>query len=392
MSSDINQIELPDSVTHINDDGIDYYIIGTAHVSQVSVDDVKNVIEIIQPDTVVVELCEARHEAINNPNKWESMNIFEVIKSGKGMFLMANLLLTSFQKKIGNKFGVKPGSEMIEAIKLAKQNGIELVLGDRNIQTTLKRTWAGFSFWQKLQISSSMLSSAFIGVDIKEDELENLKQKDVLTDVLNDLGKSYPVIRERLIHERDLFLMNSIAHCEGQKIVAVVGAGHVPGIKEHWKEEVDIEEISKIPPPSQTGKIIKWSIPALIIALFIYGFYKEELGWELIQIWVYVNGTLSALGALIALAHPITIITAFIAAPITSLNPLIGAGYVTGLLEAYLRKPKVSDFHGLQDDILSIKGVYKNRISRILLVFILSSLGSALGTWIAALGILKTIN
>jgi pheromone shutdown-related protein TraB len=244
-----------------------------------------------------------------------------------------------------------------------------------------------------MTISSSILSSAFMGVDVEEKELEELKNKDVLTEVLDELGKTYPVIRERLIHERDLYLMHNIAHCEGDKIVAVVGAGHVPGIQKHWKEDVDLEEISKIPPPSKKGKIILWAIPFIIIAMFIYGFNNEDTGWELIKMWVLVNGSLAALGSLLALAHPLTILVSVIAAPITSLIPVIGVGYVTGLLEAYLRKPQVSDFYSLQDDILSLKGVYKNRVSRILLVFGLSTLGSALGTLLGgSLGAVKTFS
>lgn len=387
-----NEVSLPETVTVLKNGEKTCYVIGTAHVSQKSVEDVENVINTIEPDSVVVELCASRHETLNNPDRWNNMNVFEVIKSGKSMFLLANLILSSFQKKVGEKMGVKPGSEMVKAIECAKEKKAELILGDRDVQTTLKRTWAGFKTFEKMKISFQMMSSVFVGVDVKEDELERMKEKDMLHEMLEDLGKSYPVVKERLIHERDLFLMHSIYNSPGDKVVAVVGAGHVPGIEQHWGDSVNLQEITEIPKPGSTGKIIKWAIPILIIIAFIYGFYSKDVGWDLVKIWVLVNGVLSALGALCALAHPITIATAFVAAPLTSLNPLVAAGWVSGLMEAFIRKPTVSDCHDLQNDISSLKGFYKNRITRVLLVVALSNFGSMLGTWIAAAGIVKILN
>ncbi|MBF0198281.1 MAG: TraB/GumN family protein [Planctomycetes bacterium] len=369
-----------------------FYILGTAHVSAKSVEEVDELIEKLKPQTVVIELCQARHDSINNEERWQNTNIFKVVKEGKGMLLLANLMLSSFQKRIGDKLGVKPGAEMVSAMTKAKEIDAEVVLGDRDVQITLKRTWGGLSFWEKSKLMSSLLFSSFAEADeLDEEELEKIKKQDVLTEMLEELGKSYPAISERLIHERDLYLMHSIYHSQGEKVVAVVGAGHVPGIRKHWGEEVDLAAITELPKGGYWGKFFKWGFPLLVVLLFVWSFYSSDIGLEAIWAWFIVNGSLSALGALVALGHPLTIISAFFAAPITSLNPMIGAGMVTGLVEAIMRKPKVKDCHDLQLDTSSLKGFYRNRITRVLLVVALSNVGSMLGTWLGTAWIIKLL-
>jgi pheromone shutdown-related protein TraB len=383
--------ELPSTVTKLIKDECEYYVIGTAHVSEKSVEDVQQTIDIVQPDTVVVELCAARFESITQKDRWKKMDIFKVIKEGKGMLLVSSLLLSSFQKKMGEKLGVQPGAEMIEASNIAKEEGRELVLGDRDVQVTLKRVWRGLGFFEKIKMGSNLMASLFVTEEVDEEQLEKMKEVDVLSDMLEDVGKSFPAIKERLIDERDLWLMDSIYHSPGQKVVAVVGAGHVPGIIEHWGETIDKQELGTVPTPSFFAKAWPWLIPLFIIASIAVGFFRYDKGWELIWIWILANGIPCAIGSLIALGHPVTVVASFFAAPFTSLSPLIGAGMVAGLVEAYMRKPTVEDCESLSSDTIDLKGWYHNRITRTLLVMTLSTLGSAFGTYYGAFAIFTSL-
>lgn len=382
---------LPSTVTKLTKDDCEYYVIGTAHVSDKSVEDVKQTIGIVQPDTVVVELCEARFESITQKDRWKKMDIFKVIKEGKGMLLVSSLLLSSFQKKMGEKLGVQPGAEMIEASNIAKEEHRELVLGDRDVQVTLKRVWRGLGFFEKMKMASNLVASLFVTEEVDEEQLEKMKEADILSDMLEDVGKSFPAIKERLIHERDLWLMDSIYHSPGKKVVAVVGAGHVPGIIQHWGNEVDKQELGSVPEPGFFAKAWPWLIPLFIIVSIAVGFFRYDKGWELIWIWILANGIPCALGTLIALGHPVTIVASFFAAPFTSLSPLIGAGMVAGLVEAYMKKPTVEDCETLSNDTIHFKGWYHNRITRTLLVMTLSTLGSAFGTYYGAYAIITAL-
>jgi pheromone shutdown-related protein TraB len=386
-------LELPPSVTCLQkEDGETAYIIGTAHISAKSIEDVENVIAAVKPEAVVVELCQARYDSLSDPNRWKKMDVSKVVRQGKGMLLLVNLLLSSYQRKMGEEMGVKPGAEMMKAVELARETGAQLELGDRDVQVTLGRTWGGLGFWQRLKLMGSFFDSAF-GVEekLEEEELERLKEGDVLNEMLEDMGKSFPTIRERLISERDLWLMDSVYRCPGQNVVAVVGAGHVPGMKEHWGKEIDRAALCEKPKPGMGWTIFKWGFPLLIIVSLIWAFVNHDSGWEAVQVWFMANGLLSALGALIALGHPLSILAAFVAAPITSLVPTVGAGMVTGLVEAMVRKPKVEDCETLADDSGSLKGWYGNRITRVLLVVTLSTLGSAIGTYLGAYGVFNIL-
>lgn len=388
---EVNTEDLPSTVTKLTKDDCEYYVIGTAHVSDKSVEDVKNTIAMVQPDTIVVELCEARFESITQKDRWKKMDVFKVIKEGKGMLLVSSLLLSSFQKKMGEKLGVQPGAEMIEASNIAKAEDRELVLGDRDVQVTLKRVWRGLGFFEKMKMGSNLMASLFVTEEVDEEQLEKMKEADILTDMLEDVGKSFPAIKERLIHERDLWLMDSIYHSPGKKVVAVVGAGHVPGIVKHWGHDIDKHELGTVPSPGFFSKALPWLIPIFIIASIAVGFFRYDKGWELIWIWILANGIPCALGTLIALGHPVTIVASFFAAPFTSLSPLIGAGMVAGLVEAYMRKPTVEDCETLSNDTINLKGWYHNRITKTLLVMTLSTLGSAIGTYYGAFAIITSL-
>jgi pheromone shutdown-related protein TraB len=360
-------------------------LVGTAHVSKESAQLVSDIIETEKPDTVCVELCDARYQSIRQKDKWMDTDIIKVIKEKKSFLLLSNLLLASFQKRIANKFDIVPGAEMIKAIDAGEAIGANIHLADRNIRITLAKTWRAMGLWDKIKLLFQLvLSMGEIG-DISEEDIEKMKQEDVLETLLADVGKSLPVLKDILIDERDQFLTHKIRTAPGKKIVAVVGAGHVPGIKKYWNTEVDVERLNQVPPKGKLSDILKWIIPLGILILFVWGFYHggAHAGTNMITWWVMANGILAGLGALIALAHPLTILSSILAAPLTSLNPMIAAGWVSGLVEAFSRKPKVRDFENLPNDILSIKGFWKNKITRILLVVVFTNLGSSIGTFVA---------
>ncbi len=374
-----------DNIHTLNFDGKDITIIGTAHVSRESVQQVQSIIETEKPDCVCVELCESRFQSIQRRDQWQNMDIIKVIKEKKAFLLLSNLMLASFQKRIASKLDVKPGQEMIQAITSGKAVDAKIHLADRDIRVTLSRTWKSMGLWSKLKLVFQLLLSLGEADEITEEDIEKMKEQDMLESILSEVGESMPQLKQSLIHERDLYLAKKIRTAPGNRIVAVVGAGHVPGIKAHWNDEIDIDELDKIPPGSGVAGFFKWFIPVAICILLIYGFFSggAEAGTGMVTWWVAANGILAGLGALAALGHPLTIISSVLAAPLTSLNPMIAAGWVSGLVEALSRKPKVKDFESLSDDILSVKGFWRNKVTRILLVVVFTNLGSSLGTFIA---------
>ncbi len=372
-------------IHRLTHDGKEITLIGTAHVSRESVDLVKAVIAEEQPDTVSVELCQSRFQSVMQKERWQDMDITKVIKEKKSFLLLVNLLLASFQKRIAEKFDVKPGEEMISAVHSAEEIGAHVHLADREINITLSRTWRTMGFWSKMKLLFQLLMSIGDTEDIEEEDIEKMKQEDMLQTVLAEVEKTHPVIREILIDERDKFLCEKIRTAPGERIVAVVGAGHVPGIKDYLKEDIDIEALNELPPKGKVGPVLKWVIPIAIFALIAWGFFLKgsQAGSEMIVWWIAANGVLAGLGAIIAWAHPLTILAAIVAAPLTSLNPMIAAGWVSGLTEAFVRKPKVKDLESLSDDILSFRGFWRNKVTRILLVVVFTNLGSTFGTMVA---------
>ena len=376
--------EIEQNVELIELNGKEIYLIGTAHVSKASAELVEKVIKEQQPDTVCIELCKPRFESLNNAQRWKDTNIFEVIKTGKAYLLMAQLALAAFQKRIADELGIRPGEEMRRAIETSNEVNAKLSCVDREVRTTLKRAWAKASLWSMIKVTASIIASLFTKEKLSEEEIEKLKLGDDLTAMMTEFSDHLPGVKTALIDERDSYMAQKIVDSPGSKLVAVVGAGHVPGIKRQIGEQIDIAELESIPPPRSVFKIIGWGVPILIIGLFTLGFFisGKEASLQLVLAWVLANGTLSALGALIAFAHPLTIITAFIAAPITSLNPMIAAGWVAGLTEALVRKPKVKDLESVAEDITSLKGIWHNGVTRVLLVVALANLGSTVGSFV----------
>ncbi|MDC3413845.1 TraB/GumN family protein [Aquibacillus sp. 3ASR75-11] len=384
MSEEIANITRMD----LNDKEI--ILVGTAHVSKQSAEQVKQVIESESPDSVCVELDEQRYQSIMDGNKWKDMDIFKVIKEKKATLLLMNLAISSFQKRMAKQFGINAGQEMIQGIESAKEMNANLVLADRNIQVTFARIWHGVGFWGKAKLLLQIMFSIFNNETITEEELEKLKSQDMLNAMLKDFTEHFPRLKTPLIDERDQYLAQKIKDAPGNKVVAVLGAAHVPGIKEEIHKEHDLVRLSKVPPKSKGPKLIAWSIPVLILAIIAYTFLANpSAGFQQTISWILWNGSFSAIGAAVALGHPLTIITAFVAAPITSLNPLIAAGWFAGIVQAFLRRPSVADFETLSEDVFSVKGFWRNKVSRILLIVVLANLGSSLGTFIGGADVIR---
>jgi pheromone shutdown-related protein TraB len=382
MSQTIRRIELKDRTV---------ILAGTVHISQESTQEVKDLIAAEQPGRVCVEIDEGRYRSMSQGSSWESLDIGKVLKEGRGFLLMANLALAGFQRRMGDGVGGKPGEEMLAAVSAAQEAGIPYSFCDREIQVTLKRAWGRSGFWNKSKLLASLVDSAFSSEKLSEEEIEKLKDKTELDSMMSELASFLPSVKEVLIDERDRFLASRIYREKESLIVAVVGAGHLEGIVA-WLNKLDsgeaspdTSEIEALPPPSKATKIVGWSIPAIIVGLLILGFFKSgvEASLALLLRWVLLNGTLAALGSALCLAHPLTILVSFVSAPIATLNPFVGVGLFAGLVEAFVRKPRVSDLENLATDVTSVKGFYKNRVTKILLIFLLSSIGGMIGNFIA---------
>jgi len=367
-------------------DGREFVLVGTAHISQHSVDLVREVIEAEKPDAVCVELDAQRYEALSQQKKFESLDLREVIRNRQLAALLMNMLLASYQKRLGGKLGVTPGSELLEATKVASENDIPISLCDREIRITLRRAWGALSLWKKALLVSNFVVGAFEDPELDEEELERIKQKDVLSELMKELGAAMPALKEALIDERDRFLAQKIRETPGQRLVAVVGAGHMQGMKEAIRNQTDadLERISEIPKVSPIWKWVGWAIPAIIVGSLAYIGLTQgaQAAGDGLAFWFLVNALPCALGGLIALAHPLTILAAFFSAPFTSLTPVIGAGYVTAFVQVWVQPPRVKEFQTVGDDIATAKAWWQSRLLRVFLVFLLTTLGSVIGTWV----------
>lgn len=388
----------------LNLNGREIILLGTAHISQESIAQVEETIRQERPDCVAVELDDQRLASMKNPESWRNLDIVSVLKNGQGFMLLANLVLSAFQKRMGNDVGVKPGEDMKAAITVSEELGIPSVMVDRPIQTTLKRAWAKNSFWGKCKLLAVMISSAFEKETISSEEIEKLKNESEMDSMMKEMADYLPTVKTVLIDERDQYLASHIWQAQvsnqpAKKIIAVLGAGHLPGVVRHLEalaagtESADTSEIGSLPPPSLGGKIAGLIFPLAIVALIVAGFFTggAKASLDMLLSWIIWNGSLAALGALIAGGHILTVLSGFVGAPIATLNPVIGVGLFTGLVQAWIRKPKVQDMEKLSDDAGRFTGFYKNRILRVLLVFFLSSIGGVIGNFIAVPSLVSSL-
>ncbi len=379
-------------VTRIDSEGRAIFIVGTAHVSPRSVTEVTRVITQLRPDTVCVELDQARYEALIDDSRFRRLDLFQIIREKRVLFLLASLALSSYQRRIGERMGVRPGAELLAAVEAARSVGAELVLADRDIQATLKRTWRSLGFLNKLRLTSGLLMTPFSVEELTSEQIENLKDRDTISEMLKELSTMMPDLKRPLIDERDLYLISSVREAQGKTIVAVVGAGHVEGMLAQIDTPVDRQALATIPPPGRTTAIIGWLVPLIVLGAFAFGWQKHEGEslLEMLRAWILPTSLGCGLFTLLGLGHPLTILSGILAAPITTLNPAIGAGMVTALVEAWVRRPTVADCEALPQAVMSVRGWYRNRATRVLLIFILSSLGASLGmavgtTWVLSL-------
>ncbi len=375
----------PPEVRQLDSGGRRIILVGTAHVSRSSVDLVRRVIETEKPDCVCVELDPQRHQSLVEQKKWESLDLKQIIRRKQLPTLLLNLVLAAYQKRLGGELGVQPGAELLEAVKVAEEQGVPIELCDRDVRVTLRRAARATSFFRRVYLLSEVLVGMFSGPpQISEEELEELKEHDVLTELMDDLGRHLPALKQVLIDERDAYLSERVRRTEGRRVVAVVGAGHLDGIHRRLLEDqpVDLEELTRVPPSSPVWKIAGWGVPLVILlALGWIGVTQgaERVG-EDVQFWILANAIPTAIGGMIALAHPLTVLAGFVAAPITSLTPVIGAAYVTAFVQAYVRPPVVKEFQTVADDVLMPREWWRNKLLRIFLVFLLTGFGSILGS------------
>ncbi|MBQ6560088.1 MAG: TraB/GumN family protein [Erysipelotrichaceae bacterium] len=366
------------------------YLVKTAHVSRNSVEDVKECIEEVQPDAICVELDQDRYNKLKEPEKWRDTDIVKVIKEKQVGFLLVNVILSSFQKRIAKSMDSTSGAEMKTAMEIAEEKQIPLVMADRSIKTTFSRIWNELSSNEKLKLLTGLIESIFESEDISEEDITKLKETDALEAALLEVGKAFPNVKRVLVDERDQYLCQKIKTAPGKKIVAVIGAAHAKGIERNLENEIDIQALDTVRKKKGFVSYLKYLIPLFFLGIILWTIYQNrDLGLSQIKSWFLWHGSLSALGVLLALGHPLSIITAFLLAPLTSLNPLLASGWFAGIVEATIRKPKVKDFEDIAEDTATLKGFWKNRVTRTLLVVIFANLFSSLGTLISGFDIVR---
>ena len=400
MSKDFSLHDQP--IRQIHRDGVEYTLLGTAHVSRASAEAVKDMAGSGEYDAIAVELCQARYSALTAERKWTDLDLYKIIREGKAGLVMANLALSAYQRRIAEQFGIEPGAEMRAATIAARERELPLQLVDRDLATTLRRSYSSVPWYKRMYLMAGLALGMVSSEEIDEESIEKLKEGDILESTFTEFAETSPELYEALIAERDRYMAARLREenvdSSGRKVLVVIGAGHMEGLARHLESGstdpvAERQKLEAMPPRARWPRVLPWAIMVLVLSGFLIGFSRSpELGWQLVFIWVAINGGLAALGALLARAHPLTVLSAVIAAPLTSLNPTIAAGMVTGLVESWLRKPRVSDLENLRFDITTVRGWFRNPATRILLVFFLSNLGSAIGTWVAGFKIFGALS
>jgi pheromone shutdown-related protein TraB len=370
-------------------------LVGTAHISRESQDLVRETIERERPDRVCIELDARRYEALSQPERFENLDLREVIRRRQLGTLLLNLVLAAYQRRLGGALGVLPGAELQEAARVAEEHGIPVSLCDRDVRVTLRRAWHATSFWRKWWLLASLLSGIFEPQELSEEDLRELRQQDVLSKLLQEMGAAFPGLKSVLIDERDRYLAHKMREAPGGKVVAVVGAGHLQGVRQALLDEgpVDVDALEQMPPPGHALRLLGWGIPLVILGSLAWIVFQQgaAAAGENLQFWILANGLPAMLGATLALAHPATVAVAFLAAPITSLTPVVGVGYVTAFVQAYYRPPLVRELRNVSHELASASAWWRNRLLRIFLVLILTTIGSLIGTWIGGAEILSNL-
>jgi len=380
-------------------DGVRYTLLGTAHVSKTSVETVQAAIASGSYDTVAIELDAGRLQALTDPDALSKLDLVKVIREGKTHLFAANLALAAYQRRLAEQLDVEPGAELKAAALDARERNLPLHLIDREVGLTFKRALSRLGWWGRAKISAGIMMAMFADEEVGDDEIEKLKQGDLLESSFGEFAVESPALYESIIAERDRYmaarLRESVTHASGaREVLAVIGAGHLQGMAEHLRTDTDAPaavraELESVPEKSK----VPWftiALTAFLLGGFAWGFYRGgvDVGADLIVQWVLATGLLGALGCAIAGGHPLSILAAFISSPLTPLHPALASGTVSAFVEATLRKPTYADFMALRDDVQTIRGWWKNRVARILLNFFLTSLGTAIGVWTGGLRML----
>ena len=388
-------------------DGVEYVILGTAHVSRSSVEAVDALLASEHFDAVAVELCASRAQSMRDPEAFKQMDLFRVIREGKAGMVTASLILSTFQKRLAEQSGIQPGAEMKAAMDGAERSDVPLWLIDREVGTTLKRAWRSVGFWQRFMLLGGLLASVFEREEIAQDEIEKLKQGDLLESAFKEFASESKPLFNSLIGERDLFMAARLRQESGKaaattpeshrRVLVVIGAGHLKGLSEHLRNQQDdpatiVTDLAKLPPKARWPKWLAIGLVLLIFAAIAYAFRQNPtLGTRALRDWILFTGGFAALGAIAAGAHPLSIVTAFVAAPIKPFRPGIPAGGLSAMVEAWVRRPRVIDFDSLRDDIGHWSGWWKNRVARTLLNFFLVSAGTIIGEYTAGIRIFRSV-
>ncbi|MCL2568335.1 MAG: TraB/GumN family protein [Oscillospiraceae bacterium] len=385
---------MSENVTKLQYQDKEIILVATAHVSETSVALVKETIDSERPNSVCVELDEGRYKTIEDPEAWKRTDVAQIIRDKKVWLMLTQLILSAYQKRMAKKLGTKVGGEMLQGINSAKEVNAELVLADRNIQTTFLRLWRLLTLREKLKFITGFILGGEEDDDqpLTEEDFQTLLKQDTLEATLGELKHEFPIIGEVLINERDQYLANKIKTAPGPKVLAVLGGAHVPGVIKELSKEQDMQKITTVPAKKSRLKLVTYIIPVLILGLIAYGFLQSvDMGLRALTSWWLWNGGLAALFTLIVLGHPLSILAAFLAAPLTTFAPGLAAGWFAGLAEAWIKKPTVEDMQNIPDDIFRLKGWYQNRFLKVLLVVIAANLGSTIGTFAAGADIMRLI-
>ncbi|RPE81727.1 TraB/GumN family protein [Vulcaniibacterium tengchongense] len=374
-------------------DGVRYTLLGTAHVSQASVEAVRDAIGSGAYDAVAVELDPQRLQALTDPDALSRLDLIQVLRTGKTALFAANLALAAYQRRLAEQLGIEPGAELKRAVLEARQRDLPVHLIDRDVGLTFKRASSRLGWWGRAKLGGGLLAALFVDEKVGEDEIEKLKQGDLLESSFGEFASDSPTLYETVIAERDRYMAARLREAgaesrgEAREVLAVVGAGHLQGLARHLREETRApqairEELEALPKKSE----VPWF--TLLLALFVlggfaWGFWRGglDVGSDLLLQWVLATGVLGAIGCAIAGGHPLSILVAFVASPVTPLHPALASGTLSALTEAWLRKPTYADFMALRDDVQTLRGWWRNRVARVLLNFFLTSLGTAIGVW-----------
>ncbi len=384
-------------------DGVEYVLLGTAHVSRASVEAVRAILDREPFDAVAVELCTPRYQSMRDPESFRNLDLFRVIRQGKAGLVAANLALSAFQRRLAEQFGIEPGAEMKAAIDGAEARDLPLWLVDREVATTLRRAIRSLGFVERMGVVAGLAGNLLSREEVEESEIEKLKEGDMLGSMFNEFARESPALYESLIAERDRYMTArlreeaSAAPTPVRRVLVVIGAGHLAGIERELEAQQEApaplqQRLATLPPRSPWPRIIGFGVFALIAAAIATLFWRGvEFGTDALWLWVLCTGLGAAFGALAGGGHPLSAVAAFVVAPLKPFRPGVPAGAASAATEAWLRRPRVADFDSLRDDVIHWTGWWRNRISRTLLVFMLTNIGMMFGTWVAGFQLFKRL-